>query len=209
MKNYYKILGVSENASDVQIKDAYIKLIEKYQPDKFSGEAKKLVIERIEDIKEAYSVLSDDFLRSQFDKEAGIETKIKFDIPDRKESKAKKTQKNNNQEKTSYKPNKNREDFYNQERYDEYDENDEYEDYGKKKKKKIKKKPEVGSTADLVEISRLVFERLKSLELDKPTKKGVLAMVAAIGIVVLLWLILWLIPFTREFAQSLFVFRPR
>ena len=69
MKNYYEILGVSENAPNSEIVTAYEQLTKKYHPENFVGEAKELVEHRVKDIKEAYSVLSDDFLRNQYDKE--------------------------------------------------------------------------------------------------------------------------------------------
>ena len=66
MKDYYGILGVEQNASFNEIEQAHKILIEKYHPENFAGEAKKIVEDRIDDIKEAYSVLSDDFLRNRY-----------------------------------------------------------------------------------------------------------------------------------------------
>jgi len=64
VKNYYKILEVNENASQVQIKQAYRSLAKKYHPDKSSSvHAEQLFTE----INEAYAVLSDPAQKSRYD----------------------------------------------------------------------------------------------------------------------------------------------
>jgi molecular chaperone DnaJ len=64
-KDFYKILGVSKDASDTDIKKAYRKLARKYHPDQNQGDAAS---ERtFKDVSEAYSVLSDDEQRQQYD----------------------------------------------------------------------------------------------------------------------------------------------
>ena len=62
MKDYYEILGVSKNASQKEIKEAFYKLAHKYHPDK-GGEADKF-----KEINEAYQVLSNPEKRAQYDK---------------------------------------------------------------------------------------------------------------------------------------------
>lgn len=62
MKDYYKILGVSRNASKEEIKRAYRELAQKYHPDKKGGDEKKF-----KEINEAYQVLSNDEKRRQYD----------------------------------------------------------------------------------------------------------------------------------------------
>lgn len=91
MKNYYEILGISENASNSEVEKKYAELIAKYHPENFAGEAKKIVEERLKDVKEAYSVLSDDFLRNQYEKEIGLENTVR--IEDKKQEKPKKEKK--------------------------------------------------------------------------------------------------------------------
>ena len=63
MKDYYKILGVSNDASKEDIKKAYRKLAHKYHPDKEGGDEGKF-----KEINEAYQILSDEGKRSQYDK---------------------------------------------------------------------------------------------------------------------------------------------
>lgn len=62
MKNYYSILGVTPDSSDVEIKTAYRKLARKFHPDVNSSGA-----ERFKDICEAYEILSDSKKRFQYD----------------------------------------------------------------------------------------------------------------------------------------------
>lgn len=62
MKNYYEILGVTKNASKEEIKKAFRALAHKYHPDKKGGDA-----EKFKEVNEAYSVLSDDQKRAQYD----------------------------------------------------------------------------------------------------------------------------------------------
>lgn len=61
-KDYYEILGVSRDASQEEIKKAFRKLAQKYHPDKPGGDEKKF-----KEISEAYSVLSDEKKRKQYD----------------------------------------------------------------------------------------------------------------------------------------------
>ncbi len=63
--DYYKILGVSRNASDEEIKKAYRKLALKYHPDRTKGD--KAAEEKFKQISEAYAVLSDKEKRKQYD----------------------------------------------------------------------------------------------------------------------------------------------
>ncbi|MHA7208580.1 DnaJ C-terminal domain-containing protein [Arthrobacter sp. MDT1-65] len=64
-KDFYKILGVSKDASGADIKKAYRKLARKYHPDQNQGDAASE--KTFKDVSEAYSVLSDDEERQQYD----------------------------------------------------------------------------------------------------------------------------------------------
>jgi molecular chaperone DnaJ len=64
-RNYYEILGVSENASSEEIKKAYRGLAKTFHPDANPGD--KTAEARFKEIAEAYSVLSDSDKRKQYD----------------------------------------------------------------------------------------------------------------------------------------------
>ena len=76
-KNYYQILGITDNEKKLSGKDfenvikrKYKKLAVKYHPDKWtnaSEQEKKDAEDKFKDIAEAYSVLSDSTKRSQYD----------------------------------------------------------------------------------------------------------------------------------------------
>jgi molecular chaperone DnaJ len=64
-KDFYRILGVAENASADEIKKAYRKLAKQYHPDANPNDT--AAAERFKEISEAYSVLSDESRRKQYD----------------------------------------------------------------------------------------------------------------------------------------------
>ena len=65
-KDYYRVLGVLDDAEDIVIKAAYRALAQRYHPDKWKGdaaEANRLMAE----INEAYAILSDEEKRAAYD----------------------------------------------------------------------------------------------------------------------------------------------
>ena len=83
--DYYEILGVSRNATKIEIKKAYRKLAMKYHPDKNPGDEE--AEEMFKKINEAYQVLSDDEKRAIYDRygKEGLEGrgyKTDFDFSD-------------------------------------------------------------------------------------------------------------------------------
>jgi len=66
MKDYYKILNLEKNASKEDIKKAFRKLAHEHHPDKNKGDAGSE--QKFKEASEAYSVLSDDNKRAQYDR---------------------------------------------------------------------------------------------------------------------------------------------
>lgn len=73
--NYYKMLEVSENATQEEIKKGYRRMAMKYHPDKHGGSA--VATDIFKKIKGAYDLLSDPEQRAAFDKELRKQPKIK------------------------------------------------------------------------------------------------------------------------------------
>ena len=78
MKKYYEILEVNPKASIEVIEKAYKVLVKKYHPDAYEGEGKIYAEQRLRDINEAYKILSDEFLREQYDAELQKETTFNY-----------------------------------------------------------------------------------------------------------------------------------
>ena len=69
-KDYYNILGVDRNASQDEIKKAFRKISLKYHPDRLSNKSdkeKKKGEEKFKAAAEAYSILSDEEKKRQYD----------------------------------------------------------------------------------------------------------------------------------------------
>jgi len=66
MKNYYRILGIPDNATQQEIKRAFRKLAFQYHPDTNPGNEKQSE-ERFKEINEAYGILGDEDKRLQYD----------------------------------------------------------------------------------------------------------------------------------------------
>ncbi len=65
MKNYYELLGISQTATEQEIKTAYRKLSQKFHPDKNEGD--KFFEEMFKKIQEAYEVLGNAAQRKNYD----------------------------------------------------------------------------------------------------------------------------------------------
>lgn len=66
-KDYYKVLGVTEEATQDEIKKAFRKLAKKYHPDTNNGNEE--AAKKFQEVNEAYSVLSDEGKKSKYDTE--------------------------------------------------------------------------------------------------------------------------------------------
>jgi curved DNA-binding protein CbpA len=65
-KDYYRILGVLDDAEDIVIRAAYKALAQRYHPDKWAGDREE-ANRRMADINEAFDTLSDPIKRKAYD----------------------------------------------------------------------------------------------------------------------------------------------
>lgn len=185
MKNYYEILEVNPKASKEVIEKAYKVLVKKYHPDLYSGEKQQYAEKKTKEINEAYNVLSDEFLREQYDSE--LERQKEVNKTNRYQEQRTQTQKQNNSNQTKI--------------------------TGKKPLQQRKQKQKVGSLGSLIELTRELIHELatskdKRQEVKEMTKKDIFAIVLTIIIVILIGIILWFIPFTNGWMRELLFENP-
>lgn len=197
MKNYYEILEVNQNASQEILTKAYETLKNKYKPELYVGEEKQIVTRSLNEIEEAYRILSDTFLREQYDQElqkqlAGEKKKYYDKIYQKTEE----TENNQN-----YEGSQNYQDYQNR----QY--NQDYQNKRNGRPLKENKPHKVGSFMSMIDLTKEIF---KKREYKKEKKKLVREDFIAIGltavIIIVLGVILWFIPFTRGFIRSLIPF---
>ncbi|KAJ2557174.1 hypothetical protein EV175_001507 [Coemansia sp. RSA 1933] len=67
-KDYYKVLGVSAEATNTEIKRAHRKMAQQWHPDRYRGDMSKEEVEKkMAEINEAYELLMDEEKRAQYD----------------------------------------------------------------------------------------------------------------------------------------------
>uniref|UniRef100_A0A942Y8D7 DnaJ domain-containing protein n=1 Tax=Neobacillus citreus TaxID=2833578 RepID=A0A942Y8D7_9BACI len=75
-KDFYKVLGVSKDATDAELKKTYRKLARQFHPDSNPGDAAAEA--RFKEISEAYSVLSDKEQRQEYDQVRAMGSGARF-----------------------------------------------------------------------------------------------------------------------------------
>lgn len=184
MKNYYEILEVHKKASQEVIEKAYKVLAKKYHPDLYTGTAKNAAEGKIKDIYEAYKVLSDQFLREQYDRELEKELQAK-----RKSYINFNSNENSENKRTNSK--KLKED--NQFKEDE--------------EEIIEKNYKTGTISGLFDVVKAIFKNKPNVKNIKDLKReDFIAAGLTFVIIVTLGIILWFVPFTHSFVRSLIPF---
>ena len=206
MKNYYEILQVNENASQEIIEKAYKVLAKKYHPD-FQNDIKKkeLSEDKLKQINEAYDILSDSFLRGQYDAELQRqkeeEIKAKYGDKDYGTEKTKFYGRTNENQKNKSEQDLRREEYYAQKI------NARQEQYDQEEKKRQAQK--LGTLAGVIDFVKVLYnDRPKRKELADVTKKDLFAIVLAILIVIVIGVILWCIPFTNGWIREILFENP-
>ncbi len=179
MKNYYEILEVNEHASKEIIEKAYRTLVKKYHPDLYSTTQKQVAEQKLMDLNEAYDVLSDDFLRRQYDRELRKERESINSKGSQNENKnirntVFQNQKKNREERVEYNNTNNT----------------------------------VGTFSIVGMLKDLIVQKVKSREKRKLNKTDFLALGLTVVVVVLIGVALWFIPFTNGWMRQLLFENP-
>lgn len=176
MKNYYEILEVNEKASDEVIEKAYKVLVKRYHPD-LNASNKQYAERKIKEINEAYDILTDKFLRNQYDLELEKEKNKKYQEMQNKVNQVHsqpRKEKVVNQKKQN---NKNEKEINNN---------------------------NVGTIYGIIDLCKeLIKSKPKREEIKKVTQKDLLAVGLTILAMVLLGIILWFLPFTNGWMREL------
>lgn len=177
MKDYYEILEVSRNASIEVIENSYNILDKKFGSESIKGtideeERKK----RVREINEAYAVLSNEFLKEQYDKELQKSSKDnKLDEISNDELAKENNEKNINKKELK-----------------------------KQKERKDESVNKVGSLYGIIQICRDIFSHKPNFKnLKEMTKNDYISIGLTIVIMIVFLIILWFIPFTKPFINSI------
>lgn len=197
MKNYYEILEVNKKASKEVIEKAYKVLVKKYHPDLYTGQKKNYAEEKVKEINEAYSVLTDEFMKEQYDSElekqeqAELYKKYNQNQSDNTLNDNVQSNINNiNSTSSNKKENKNYKSQQNKKEVDDFNER--------------MKKHKVGSFSGIVELCKELYKnKPKRDEMKEITKKDIVALILTIIIVILILVALWYIPFTNGWIRQL------
>ena len=190
MKDYYGILEVNVNASNEVIEKAYKTLVKKYHPDLYSSIDKKEAEKKLKDINEAYNILSDSFLRSQYN----LELQKQAEKTQRQENQRRADTKNNE---TTYAENRNRR----------------TRDNNMKKEKNsnrvIKRQNNVGTIFGIVDLVKELWKnKPEKRERRKMNQTDLLALGLTIVAILIIGIILWFIPFTNGWMRQLLFENP-
>ena len=191
MKNYYEILQVNSKASKEIIDKAYNVLLKQYNPNIQKSEIEKMRSEQIiKDLNEAYYVLSDVFLREQYDRELQQENLRNMN------------QAYDEYEKNNYKYNNMRD--TNQNRISKRKKKKEKSVKGIEENTEYNEGYEVGTFSAILALIDKIFSNKPDVGKIKNAKKNdIIIFLISILIVVIICVILWFIPFTNGFIRSL------
>jgi DnaJ-class molecular chaperone len=123
-KDYYKILGLTPDATDKDIKNAYLKSVKKYHPDLNEGKTTEL----FKEISYSYEILSDEGKKRYYDSNSfrSNENNFTYSSFDEKKKKTKETSEEYDFEDFDF---ENRHKFYEKKQKNKYDKN-ENKNYG-------------------------------------------------------------------------------
>lgn len=185
----YEILEVSEKASNEVIEKAYKTLAKKYHPDlQQTPEQAKTAEQKMKQINEAYAVLKDENKRREYD--------IKLQ---------QKASSNSSQYTQYTQPSQTA--TYNQQNYG-YRTPAEWQQIlsslPPNEREKLKRKIERDAREEYTRVAEDYYRQQGYRVIHKTTLKEHISRLIAIGIMLIICVLLWIIPFTRRWLQNLY-----
>lgn len=210
METLYDTIEVSRKASKEVIEKAYKTLAKKYHPDVQSPENKAYAEEMMKKINEAYSILSDDKKRSEYDAKLAEQEKIEKNAyqnninsnsyQNEYYNQNNINENNNFQDNAGYYQNN-----YQNSNYQNSNNNAEFESWqdaysklSKREKAKLRKKIEKEANNEYRQLYERYFRSLGYKINHRWTFKDFLTLLIVIAILILIFIILWIIPQTHD-----------
>ncbi len=186
MKNYYEILEVSPKASNEIIENSYKLLQNKYQPNQYIGEERAEAESKLRDISEAYKILTDSFLREQYNAE--LEREQANNKKRYAQSEVERPKKQREVRQKARRPVK--------------------QNVIQEEVQEEQQMPAVGSFGAIVNIVKSLFRRRdrEKFDIRNIKREDYIAAGLTAVIIITLGVILWFIPATQGFIRSLVPF---
>lgn len=178
MKNYYETLELNKKASKEVIEKAYKALAKKYHPDIYTGTKKDYAEKKLKEINEAYEVLSDEFLKEQYDTQLQKEEMKYYS------------------------------EIYNQKEENERQKKDKEQKEAEELNAKMRKHKVGSFVGLIELTKEVFKNKNKRDEIKELTKKDIIAIILTIIIVILIGIALWYIPFTNGWMRELLFENP-
>lgn len=181
METLYDRLEVSRKASPEIIDKAYKTLAKKYHPDLQTAENKAIAEEKMKKINEAYSVLSDERKRKEYDEKIELEESSKIETQSDQQT-----------------------EIYEEEPQGFGDWRDIYANLTAKEQRKIRKRVAREANEEYRNRYEAYFRSLGYKVKHKWTRKERITLIIAIITIIILFLIFWNIPQTHNMMMNLY-----
>ena len=204
MENLYDVLEGSKKAAKEIIEKAYKTLAKKYHPDLQESSNKAYAEEKMKKINEAYEILSDEFKRSEYDKELE-------ELEQQKVEAKREENKTTNNYYTDYQTNNqnySNQNYYNNQNTNYCNEEENWRNQflrlSKKEQKKVIKKIEKNANEEYRKLYEDYFRSLGYKIPHKWTLKDFVTIAIVIIVLIVIFLILWIIPSTHAWMINLY-----
>lgn len=202
----YEILEVSENASPEVIEKAYKILVKKYHPDLQPPEQKKNAEDKMKQINEAYDILGDEQKRKSYDSELEAER----EQARRKDNMAydQNTQNNQNYAQEYNRNNNVSSKTPNSTNYDYNKDRIEYEQRLRQEEAEQRRKMQENLNKEYANAYNDYLRSLGFRVKERWTKEKTRDLLIVIGIIIVMFLLLWLFPPTRRWMIDFYESNP-